>query len=114
MLREVKLKTLHMYDDYDPKQKDYLLWKKVAEYMDGEIALILDKGSACEDGYLFLALRDQVKDKELHYMMEQDSTIGCFINDRDGFDHAWDSENYDTGSCFYLEPQYLIFSPREE
>ena len=44
MIREAKLNTLHMYDNYDKKDKDYPLWKKIAEYMNGEIAFVLEKG----------------------------------------------------------------------
>ena len=38
--------------------------------------------------YLFLGLKDDEKNKELHYMM------GVFIDDREEFDKAWDSEEY--------------------
>lgn len=110
MIREAKLNTLHMYDNYDKKDKDYPLWKKIAEYMNGEIAFVLEKGfDNKKEEYLFLGLKDCEKNKELHYMMEQDSMIGCFINDRKGFDNAWDNENYEPDTCFYIEAKYLIF-----
>lgn len=105
MIREVKLSTLHMYDDYDKSDKDYLLWKKIAEYMNGEVVFVLEESGK----YLFLGLKDDKKNKELHYMMEQDSMIGCFINDREGFNNAWDNEVYETDTCFYIEEKYLIF-----
>lgn len=105
MIREVELNTLHMYDTYNKNDKDYPLWKKIAEYMNGEVAFVLEESGK----YLFLGLKDDEKNKELHYMMEQDSMVGCFINDRKGFDNAWDNEDYEPDVCFYMEIKYLIF-----
>lgn len=110
MIREVKLNTLHMYDNYDKSDEDYPLWHKIAEYMNGEPALVLKKGfDNKKEEYLFLGLKDCEKNKELHYMMEQDSMTGCFINDRQGFDKAWDNEQYESDTCFYIEAEFLIF-----
>lgn len=76
--------------------------------MNGEMAWVT--GSSSGDGqYVFLGLTDAEKNKELFYMMEQDSMMGMYINDRDGFDKAWDNEEYEHDGCFYLEPKYLIF-----
>lgn len=110
MIREAKLNTLHMYDNYDKKDKDYPLWKKIAEYMNGEIAFVLEKGfDNKKEEYLFLGLKDCEKNKELHYMMEQDGMTGIFIDDREGFDQAWDNEQYEPDVCYYIESKYLIF-----
>lgn len=110
MVKEAKLNTLHMYDNYDKSDKDYPLCQKIAEYMNGETAFVLEKSfDNKKEEYLFLGLKDCEKNKELFYMMEQDSMTGIFINDREGFDEAWDSEEYEHDGCFYLEPQYLIF-----
>lgn len=109
MIREAKLNTLHMYDNYNKSDKDYPLWKKIAEYMNDEIAFVLEKGFDNEkEKYLFLGLKDCEKNKELHYMMEQDSMMGCFINDREGFDKAWDNEQYEPDACFYIKAKFLI------
>lgn len=110
MIQSVKLKTLHMFDEHDPNDVDYKLWKQIAAYMDGEIAWVIE--SASGDGrYLFLGLKDEAKNKELFYLIEQDHYIGCFINNREGFDKAWDLEEYEHEGCFYLEPEYLVFEP---
>lgn len=114
MIREAKLNTLHMYDNYDKNYKDYPLWKKIAEYMNGEIAFVLEKSFEESSKYLFLGLKDDEKNKKLHYMIEQDSMIGCFINDRKGFDNIWDNENYEPDTCFYIEAEYLVFGKSEE
>ena len=39
---------------------------------------------------MFSGLCDRNKDKELAYMMEQDSMTGVFIGDREGFEVAWE------------------------
>lgn len=113
MLREAKLNTLYMFKNEDTRDCDYELWQKIAEFMNGEAAWVIES-SACDGQYVFLGLADTEKNKELFYMMEQDSMTGVFIKDREEFDKAWDSEEYEHDGCFYLEPQYLIFDESEE
>lgn len=60
------------------------------------------ESSAIDGQYVFLGLTDAGKNKELFYMMEQDSMTGVFIDDRAGFDKAWDSEEYEHDGCFCL------------
>ncbi len=108
MIREVKLNTLHMFENENIEDSDYPLWRKIAEYMNGETAFVIES-SAVDGQYVFLGLKDEKKNKELHYMMEQDSMTGVFIDDREGFDKDWDSRTYEHDGCFYLEPQYIIF-----
>lgn len=108
MIREAKLNTLHMYDNHDKNDKDYPLWQKIAEYMNGETALVIES-SAIDGQYVFLGLTDAEKNKELFYMFEQDSMMGVFIDDREGFDKAWDNEQYEPDACFYIEAKFLIF-----
>ena len=57
MVQYAILKTLHMYDGYDVTEVDYQLWQKIAEYMDGEIALVIES-YACDGEYVFLGLKD--------------------------------------------------------
>ncbi len=95
-----------MFENENARDEDYPLWQKIAEYMNGEIAFVIE--SAAIDGqYVFLGLKDEKKNKELFYMMEQDSMTGVFIDDREGFDEAWDREEYEHDGCFYLEPKYI-------
>lgn len=108
MIREVKLNTLDMFKNYDTRDCDYGLWQKISEFMNGEMAWVIEN-SACDGQYLFLGLTDAEKNKELFYMMEQDSMTGVFIDDREGFDKAWDNEQYEPDTCFYIERKYLIF-----
>lgn len=111
-IREAKLNTLHMFGN-EVRDRDYPLWQKIAEYMNGETAFVIE--SHADGGeYVFLGLKNERKNRELFYMMEQDSTTGVFIDDREGFGKAWDSGEYEHDGCFYLEPQYLIFEPKED
>ena len=82
------------FDKNNPEDSDYALWKSIAEYMDGENAYVVES-TAMEGKYVFLGLCDRNKDKELAYMMEQDSMTGVFIGDREGFEAAWESNEYE-------------------
>ena len=102
-IKEAKLKTLNMFKDITD-DADHQVWEKIAACMDGEIALVIESGA--EDGkYVLLALKDEEKNKELHYMMEQDSYCGVYIGDREGFDTDWDNGDYAPDGCFYLGPE---------
>ena len=103
-IKEAKLKTLNMFKDFDHNDPDYQLWQKIYEYMDGEIALIIES-SALKGKYVFLGLKNEEKNKELHYMMEQDGMIGVYYDDRVGFDRDWDSGKYEPDGCYYLDPE---------
>lgn len=108
MLRVATLRTSGMFDGHDPQDTDYELWKSIAEYMDGETALVID--SYAEKGkYVFLWLTNSEKDKELSYMMEQDNMTGRFINNREGFEEKWETDKYYRDEYFYLEENYLEF-----
>lgn len=113
MIREVKLNTKNMYEGMDPENNDYQLWKKISEYMDGEAAFVIE--SPENDGkYVFLGLKDKKKNKNLIYMMEQDSMIGTYIDDREGFDKAWEDGEYTPEGFIHLETEYLIFEQERE
>ena len=102
-IKEARLKTLNMFDKFKEDQDDSL-WTDIEKLMDGEIALVI-KSSMDNEQYVFLGLKDEEKDKELHYMIEQDSMIGVYIDDREGFDRDWDSGEYEPDGCIYLNPE---------
>lgn len=106
MIKIAKLATAHMFDENNPEDSDYELWKSIAEYMDGENAYVVES-IAMEGEYVFLGLCDRSKNKELAYMMEQDSMTGVFIDDREGFEAAWESNEYEHEGCFCIEPQWI-------
>lgn len=106
MIKIARLATAHMFDENNPEDSDFGLWKGIAEYMDGEDAYVVES-TAMEGGYVFLGLCDGNKDKELAYMMEQDSMTGAFIDNREGFEAAWESNAYEHEGCFCIEPQWI-------
>ena len=106
-MKIVKLSTAHMYDDHNPEEPDYLLWKSIAEYMDGERAMVME----CYDNpekYLLLWLCDIERDKELEYMMEQDSVTGRYIDNRQRFEKDWRIDKYDSEICVYLSQSDFV------
>ena len=105
MIKRVKLKTKGMYENSDKTDPDYGLWKQIADYMDGEEAIVCT-GSEPES-YVFLGLTDKKKEKELIWMMEQDSVCGRFIGDREEFDKVWDDGEYDSELIFSLEREFV-------
>lgn len=108
MLKKVILKTAGMLDEHAPDDADFELWRSIAEYMDGEEALVAESAIGNSE-YVFLGLIDKEKDKELHYMMEQDSMIGVYIDDRAGFNEIWESGEYDRECYLYIDGKYLEF-----
>jgi hypothetical protein len=113
MLREVILKTAGMFDSYDPNGTDHELWKSIAEYMDGEAALVVDH-YANYGRFTFLGLQDETKNKELAYMKEQDSMMGCYIDNRDRFNEDWDQEEYEPDGLFILSKENVIIPEPQE
>lgn len=112
MIVEAKLNTLHMFENEDKKNPDYQFWKRIAEYINGETAILIKL--SFNENYIFLSLKDKVKDKELFYMMEQDAATGRFLDNRKGFDEEWDSGEYSRDETFCIEPKYLIFESKED
>ena len=105
-IKKAKLKTKGMFDDCDPNEEDFALWKSIETYMDGEEALVAE-AMAREGEYVFLCLLDNEKNKELFYMMEQDGMTGMYIDDRESFDKDWESQNYDRDGIMYLKAEWL-------
>ena len=99
-----KLKTEGAFTKGADGGTDFGLWKNIEEYMDGETAIVIE--SALQNGmYLFLALEDEGKNKQLHYMIEQDSMIGVYIDEMERFNADWDSGQYESDGCIYLDPE---------
>lgn len=65
------------------------------------------------DGYVlgFWNEKDNPKIKEAFYLMEQDEFFGCYVDDRDGFDKAWDAGEYEPeGSAHFEKSEVEIIS----
>lgn len=98
------LHTIGMFDDME-KDSDYHTWKEIEEIMDGEKAIVVPSGISNE--YVFIGLLDNDKNKEIFYRKEQDSVIGMYINDRQEFDRAWHSGEYDPDGALYIKQKYV-------
>lgn len=105
-IKKAILKTENMFDAEDSTDRDYPLWKSISYFMDGEIAYVIER--SMNDGkYVFLGLKDKNKNKKLHYLIEQDSMTGVFIDDKEGFEKAWNSGEYEMDGSLYLNPENI-------
>lgn len=103
MIQRALLRTKGMFDHCEGEE-GYELWKEIAEYMDGEEAIV-GKRKYILGKYVLLGLKNGEKNKELLYKIEQDRTYGCFINDRAGFEEAWESGEYELEGGIILEKE---------
>ena len=108
VIREVILRTSGMFDNVDKSEPDFKLWESISTFIDGERALVM-KSLFFDDEYVFLALMDRNKDKELHYMLEQDSMTGCFIDDKKKFEAVWDAGEYEKNECWCIKRENIEF-----
>ena len=99
---KVILRTKETLDRCAIQGKDHELWKNIYELMDGEIAYVY-KSEAEEGKYVFCGLADPGKNKDLFYLIEQDSMIGRYIGDWEEFEADWESGAYEPDGCIYLD-----------
>lgn len=103
-MKKVILNTERLLDGCDIQDRDYELWKSIYEHMNGEIVFVTE--SVSEKGkYIFCGLADGEKNKELFYLIEQDSMIGRYIGDRESFEIEWGNGEYEPDGCIYLDLQ---------
>lgn len=74
------------------------VYRQIFDMMDGQEGLVLQ----CDQGYYFAGLTDEIKSKELCYIMEQDPVMGCYINQREEFNRAYDAGEYYQDAAFCL------------
>lgn len=105
-VKKIVLNTKRMLDGCDVQDGDYKLWQRIYEHMNGEAAFVME--SVAEKGkYIFCGLVDDKKNKELFYLIEQDSMIGRYIEDRESFETEWEKGDYEPDGCIYLDLQDL-------
>lgn len=85
--------------------EDFETWKKVYAILDGKSGLVIPAYDG--NGYIFLGADDGNKAKEFFWNIEQDSFIGRYINDRDGFDEIWDSGEYSLDGSINFPEKYV-------
>lgn len=86
--------------------EDHELWKNIYELMDDEIAYVC-KSKAEKGKYIFGGLVDGEKNKDLFYLIEQDSMIGRYIGDWEEFEADWDAGCYEMDGCIYLDAESI-------
>lgn len=108
MAESIKKAILHTHGMFDHMKGDvdYPLWKEVAELMDGEEALVIRSAFEPKE-YVFLELVNKEKNKEVFYKAEQDRVVGMYIHDREGFDRAWDSGNYEYDGVMCIDEKFV-------
>jgi hypothetical protein len=95
ILHTAGLENEYGQDDKTGKE----LWKQIYNLMDGESALIASANE--ENEHAFLGLEDRQKNKELHYLIEQDDMIGVKYTQKE-WDEIWDAGDYAPDSILYL------------
>lgn len=89
-------------------------WAKVYSLMDGQVALVIPSFLS-KNEYILIGLRDRERDREVHYLIEQDPEIGCYINQREEFDRDYNNGEYAPDGNFCLsENQVEIIEEMEE
>lgn len=101
-MEKVITRTKGMLDRCAIQGKDHELWKNIYELMDGEIAYVYKSGAE-EGKYVFCGLADPGKNKDLFFLIEQDSMIGRYIGDWEEFEADWESGAYEPDGCIYLD-----------
>lgn len=88
------------------KDADAINLEKIYSMLDGQSAIVMP--SFYEAGeYILLGLWDREQDKEFHYLMEQDTEAGCYIDNRKEFERDYNSGEYSKDFSFCLDSEYV-------
>ncbi len=87
------------------EEKDIQNYIDLGKYFDGCQVAVADALGG--EGYAlgFWNEKDDAKIKEAFYLMEQDDYFGCFVGDREGFDAAWKSGEYEPGGTTHFSKE---------
>jgi hypothetical protein len=91
-------KGLESQFDNEVTLEELSVYTQIFDAMDGQEAVVIQSSGE----YHFGGLTDEAKGKELCYLMEQDPFVGCYIDDREGFDAVYDSGDYAPDCAFCL------------
>lgn len=103
-MKKVIINGKKMLDKLDIQDDDRKLWENIYAFMDGEEAYVL-KNETKEGEYVFCGLADAGKNKDLFYLIEQDSVIGRYIGDWKGFEADWEAGCYEMDGCISLDAE---------
>ena len=101
-MEKVILNGKKMLNKLVVKDDDSKLWENIYTFMDGEEAYVL---KSKEGEYVFLGLTDGEKNKDLFYLIEQDSMIGRYIGDWEEFEADWEAGCYEMDGNIYLDSE---------
>jgi hypothetical protein len=114
ILHTTKITKEKIIEDYiDCEDSDIENLMKVFAMMDGQKAIMCTQLRG-DDELTFLGIADNQTDKEVAYLLEQDSFFGAYIDQRDSFDEAYDSGEYSREVLFSIHKQYLEIIPQEQ
>lgn len=103
-MEKVIINGKKMLDKLDIQDGDRKLWESIYDLMDGETAYVL-KSRANDGKYVFCRLTDAGKNKDLFYLIEQDSVIGRYIGDWEEFEADWEAGCYEMDGCIRLDAE---------
>lgn len=91
-----------------PELADADIWavEKLYSIMDGQTAFVMPSFITAGE-YILIGLTDWEQDKEVHYLIEQDPETGCYIDQRQEFDHDYDNGEYCPDGCFCLKGEHV-------
>lgn len=102
------LRTKTLVAELSAKSQDYYLYKTIYEFLDGQRGVFRQTVNR-QDRFEFIALDSNEKNKELHYMLEQDSVNGKYIGNRMAFERVWAAGEYFYEHRFLIPAKYIDF-----
>lgn len=86
-------------------EKDVQNVIKLRALMNGQRAEVF----AINGKYELLCMQDRNIDREVWYLLEQNPECGAYIDDRDGFDRAYDSGEYSADFTYRFSENEIEF-----
>lgn len=96
------------YGDNTYTEVDIERMKQYYDACDGFLCIVYDAGWTGRSGYGLIGAFEetmQAKDKEVHWLMEQDPDSGRYIDQREEFDADWDSGEFAPDGCMFFSPE---------
>ncbi len=97
----------------DIEDSDAQNYVKIFALMDGQKAVMCPALTG-DSALSFCGIADKGVDREVSYLLEQDSECGCFIDNREDFDREYDSGEYSRDVNFTIEKKYIEEIPYEK
>lgn len=82
--------------------EEIALYEQIYKMMDVQEAIVVESYFGANE-FIFCGATDNEKNKEILYLMEQDPLFGCYIDQREEFDRAYDRNEYVRDGSFCLQ-----------